>query len=82
MLTIDPALRAYVEQHRAVWSCAPQQIAALEDLLTTQQQAFAADVERLQSVPGVGPIVALTAIAVFSDVQRSPTAKHAASFAG
>jgi transposase len=81
-LTIDPPLRVYVEQHRAVWSCARQQITALETLLVTQQQAFAADIERLQSIPGVGPIVALTAIAVFSDVQRFPTAKHAASYAG
>jgi len=81
-LTIDPTLRAYVEQHRAVWSCARQQITALETLLVVQQQEFAAEVERLQTVPGVGPIVALTAIAVWSEVKRFPTAKHAASYVG
>ena len=37
---------------------------------------------RLQTVPGVGPIVSLTAVAVFSDVHRFPSAKHAASYAG
>jgi len=39
-------------------------------------------VSQLQSVPGVGRIVALTAIAVFSDIHRFPSAKHAASYAG
>ncbi len=33
-------------------------------------------------MPGVGSNVALTAIAVFSDVRRVPGARHAASYAG
>jgi transposase len=33
-------------------------------------------------VPGVGPVVALTAIAVFADVHRFASAKHVASYAG
>jgi transposase len=37
---------------------------------------------RLQTVPGVGPLTSLTAVAVFSDVRRFPSAKHAASYAG
>jgi hypothetical protein len=39
-------------------------------------------VKRLETVPGVGPIVALTAIAVFAEVSRFERAKHAASYAG
>ena len=39
-------------------------------------------VHRLETVPGVGPIVALTAIAVFADVSRFGSAKHAASYSG
>jgi transposase len=39
-------------------------------------------VKRLETVPGVGPIVALTAIAVFAEVGRLTRAKHAASCAG
>ena len=35
-----------------------------------------------ETVPGVGPIVALTAIAVFADGSRSEIAKHAASYSG
>ena len=38
--------------------------------------------KRLETVPGVGPIVALTAIAVFAEVSRFASAKHAASYAG
>jgi transposase len=44
--------------------------------------AFRGEVRRLQTVPGVGPIVALSAIAVFADVARFPDAKHVASYAG
>jgi transposase len=39
-------------------------------------------VKRLETVPGVGPIVALTAIAVFAEVSRFESAKHAAGYAG
>lgn len=81
-VAIDPSLHAFCAAHRAVWRCAHEQIAALEGSLQEQQRQFQADIDRLQTVPGVGPIVALTALAVFSDVQRFPTAKHAASYAG
>jgi len=47
-----------------------------------QQPPFAADLPRLQAMPGVGPLVALTVRAVFSEVDRFPSAKHAASYAG
>jgi len=75
-------LRAYVEQHRALWRCAREQIATLEATLAQQQTTFADASRRLQTIPGVGPIVAVTAIAVFSDIARFPDAKHAASYAG
>jgi transposase len=75
-------LRAYLEQHRAVWRCAGEQIQALEALLAAHQRPFVTDVQRLQTIPGVGPIVATTVVAVFADVQRFPDAKHAASYAG
>jgi transposase len=81
-LAYDPPLQAHVECHRAVWGVVGSQIAILEARLTEQGKAFSADLERLQTVLGVGPIVALTAVAVFSDVRRFPSAKHAASYAG
>ncbi len=81
-LTEYRELRAYVEQHRALWRCARAQVAALEADLAQQYAAFAEALKRLQTIPGVGPIVAATAVAVFSDVSRFPDAKHAASYAG
>jgi len=76
-------LRTYAEQHRALWRCAWEQIRALDVSLARQQkESFAAQIARLQTIPGVGPIVASTAIAVFSTPERFPDAKHAASYAG
>ena len=72
----------WVELHHALWTGTRVQIAALEEMLEQQQAAFAEPLERLRGVPGVGPIVAFTAIATFSDVDRFASAEHAASYAG
>ena len=81
-VAIDPSLHAFCTSHRTLWRCAHEQVRTLESSLQEQQQPFQADLDRLQAVPGVGPIVAMTALAVFSDARRFPTAKHAASYAG
>jgi transposase len=81
-LAVDPALYAFCAAHHALWRCAHEQVAGLEDSLQEQRRPFQRDLDRLMSVPGVGPIVATTVLAVFSDVRRFPTAKHAASYAG
>ena len=81
-VAVDPSLHAFCIAHRAVWRCVHEQIATLETSLDTQAEPLQRDFDRLQTVPGVGPIVALTVLAVFSDVRRFPTAKHAASYAG
>jgi transposase len=82
-LAAQPALRPYVMQHRAVWRCAREQVATLDaDLARQQRASFTEALHRLETIPGVGPIVASTAIAVFSDIHRFPDAKHAASYAG
>jgi transposase len=78
----DPGLHAFCAAHRAVWRCAHEQIGQLEASLKEQQRPYQREVDRLQTVPGVGPVVALTVIAAFSDVRRFPSAKHAASYAG
>ena len=81
-VAVDPPLHAFCQAHRAVWRCAHEQVATLEASLHDQSAAFQSDLERLQTVPGVGTIVALTVLAVLSDVRRFPSAKHAASYAG
>ena len=78
----DTQLKSRIELHHEVWRAAGDQIAILEDALNEQSQVFEADLRRLQTVPGVGPIVALTVIASFSDAKRFPSARHAASYAG
>ena len=53
-------LRTYAEQHRALWRCAREQIRALDASLARQQkESFAVQIARLQTIPGVGPIVAI-----------------------
>jgi transposase len=82
-LAQQPELRAHADQHRALWRCAGEQIRSLEASLARQHtECFATDLARLQTIPGVGPIVASTAIAVFSRPERFPDTKHAASYAG
>jgi transposase len=78
----DESLAIYVHQHRTVWQSAREQVKALEQALEIQRAPFAEQLQRLQTVPGVGPIVATTAVAVFSDVHRFATAKQAASYGG
>jgi transposase len=74
----------YLAPHRELWRCARAQRVALEGALTAQlaAPAFAPALHRLQTIPGVGPIVAATVLAVYSDVRRFADAKHAASYAG
>lgn len=81
-LAVEPSLQDFASAHRALWRSAHEQVGVLEDSLRAQQEPLQRDIDRLQTVPGVGPIVALTVLAVFSDVRRFPTAKHAASYAG
>ncbi len=81
-VAIDPLLEGFCRAHHAVWRCAHDQVTTLEGSLRTQGEPFQRDLDRLQTAPGVGPIVALTVVAVLSDVRRFPTAKHAASYAG
>lgn len=81
-LSPHPQVRCFVELHHRAFQSAMEQKAACEKSLGEQQALFGEDLERLRTVPGVGEIVALTAIAVFSDAGRFPSAKHAASYAG
>lgn len=81
-LDTQPMLRAFCEAHYALWRCTNEQVEKIELMLMAAQEPFLSQVDRLRTVPGVGPIVALTVIAAFSDARRFPTAKHAVSYAG
>jgi transposase len=75
-------LQGFVRAHYALWTCVQEQVTELNASLEAQGEPYRAQLERLQTVPGVGPIVALTALAAFSDIRRFPSARHAASYAG
>ncbi len=78
----DAQLASRIEYHHQVWHIAGAQAKLLEDSLQEQSRFFEEDFQRLQTAPGVGPIVALTFIATYADVSRFPDAKHAASYGG
>jgi transposase len=81
-LAVAPELQTHIRFHHAVWQQAAAQVRAVDHLLGDLARAHRDDVRRLETVPGVGPIVALTAVAVFADVHRFGSAKHVASSAG
>jgi transposase len=74
-------LKPIIELHRAVWKLAQKQIAKLDKTLEKEAKQ-SEDAELLQTIPGVGPIVSLTAVAVLDDVTRFDEAKHVGSYAG
>jgi len=78
----DPVLREHVRSHHAVWSCAREQVGKIEEQLQATMADRQPDLDRLMSVPGVGPVVARTFMAVVYDARRFPDAKRVASYAG
>ena len=81
-LASEPELQTHTRLHYAVWQQTGAQVRAVDHLLGDLGRGFRDAVRRLETVPGVGPIVALTALAVFADVERFGSAKHVASYAG
>lgn len=79
---LDDELKANIEAHQRLWAAARNEVKAIEKQLEQVQSVMADEVERLRTVPGVGPIVALTALAYFSRPARFKNAKHAASYTG
>jgi transposase len=71
-----------MELHRQTWRHADDQIQLLNKRLEEQAAEFSRAIELLCTIPGVGRVVALTAVAVYGDVSRFPGAKQAASYAG
>ncbi len=79
---VPAELKLHVRDHYALWHQAAERVRALDLRLAEQARKHRALIKRLETVPGVGPIVGLTVLAVFSEVSRFPSAKHAASYAG
>lgn len=81
-LSDAPRLQAFICQHFAVWQVADQQVRALETDIQELTQPWREILARLMTTPGVGTIVASTALAVLFDARRFPSSKHVASYIG
>lgn len=81
-LSDAPRLQSFVAQHFAVWQAAHQQVHALEATIEEISQPWRETLSRLMTTPGVGTIVAGTALAVLFDAERFPSSKHVASYIG
>lgn len=57
-LAVMPELQCHVRFHYAVWQQAGEQVRALDHLLGEFARSLRDDVRRLETVPGVGPVVA------------------------
>jgi transposase len=80
-LDVGPTLQAVLTPLLEALSALTPLIASQDRRLTALAAADPV-VQRLQSVPGVGPIVALTYRATIDDVRRFPTAGHVSSSVG
>ena len=78
----DVALHDWLALHAQQWRAARQCVTTLEQSLQEQRLGYATAADLLETIPGFGLIVALTVIAVFGDVRRFVSAKHAASYGG
>jgi len=81
-LAFAPELQGLLSCHHEVWSCCRKQVEHLDGELEELAKFFPEAMRHLRTIPGVGTIVGLTLIAVLSDVERFPSAKHVASYAG
>jgi transposase len=79
---LPPALARHLALHARAWTCAAEQVRALDATLAEQATGFGRPIALLQTIPRVGPVIALTVFAAYVDVRRFPTAKHAASYVG
>lgn len=78
----DLELHALLELHFQAWRHLVAIVERIDQLLSPQLQPHQDAITRLDGVPGVGRVVAATAIAVFSDPKRFRSSKQAASYAG
>ena len=79
---IPEETKEYIRMHYQIWSSGKLQVEEIERKIEDLKHPYKESAKRLQRVPGVGPITALTTLAVLSDVSRFPTMKHAASYVG
>jgi len=68
--------------HARAWRAAQREVERLDTLRRAALKPFAAELELLQSAPGVGPLTAATFIAVIATPARFPDSGRVVSYAG
>lgn len=74
--------RTFVALHFQGWRAARERVQELEILLEDRLARLEPTYTRLKCVPGVGSVIAATALAFLCEPERFPDARHAASYAG
>ena len=75
-------IREFLEMQATLWLQAHQLVLTLDERLKEAVKPFAEVYELLQTMPGVGPIIAAEFIAAVGDVSRFPSAAHLVSYLG
>ena len=81
-VTDAPSLAGPLRAHFLLWQAARTQVTALDADLARVAAPVEAELTRLQTIPGVGLIVAATIVGSLAEVGRFPSAKHVGSYAG
>jgi len=77
-----PSLALPLRAHFSLWQAARAQVTVLDAELAHVPAPLVPDLTRLQTIPGVGAIVAATIVGSLADIRRFPSAKHVGSYAG
>ncbi len=80
-LPLNPVPSAIREDCFALLRLFDQQIRSLDEELTHRWKDDPR-VQRLKTIPGIGPFIAILLVLELGDIHRFPTAKHVASYAG
>ena len=78
----EDGTRTFLNPHFQGWRAARDRVRELESLLEKRLARLEPAYSRLKTIPGVGAVVAGTALAFLSEPDRFPDASHAASYAG
>ena len=78
---LDESLSLVLERSARMQHALLQEMTSLEKALEAETEGID-EIARLQTIPGVGPTVALTIYAWVGDVRRFPSARRLAAYAG
>jgi transposase len=80
-LDMAPVYQSALDGHLRLLAAVEREIEKADKLLG-KARAGSKEAELLETIPGVGPILALTILAEIGDVERFHSAKHLSSYAG